>query len=93
MSKKKQTPLTVEYFHEEIIPTLEVMMKDQEKRIKQEIRGDIQKMKKETVFEIKKEVKDGLSSELETYHNDVIEFKEEVMGEIKDFREVFLLQG
>lgn len=64
MPKKKETPLTVEYFHEEIIPTFELMLKNQKKEIKEEISEEIQGLK-----------------------NDVISLKEEVMGEIKDFRE------
>ena len=77
MSKKpQQTVLTVEYFHNEIIPVLEAMMNKNKEEIKSEL-----------IVEIKTEVKDELSSELREYHNDVISFKEEVMSEIKDFRE------
>ena len=53
MAKQKQTPLTAEFFHEEIIPAIE----------------------------------ETLDRKIQEYRSEVLDFKAEVLGELKSLRD------
>lgn len=67
MSSKKQTPLTVEAFFEEVMPAIEEMMDKKIDGAKTVLQGEIE----------------GVKTELQGVKSDVLDYKVETIGEIK----------
>ena len=92
---KKQTPLTVELFFQEIMPRIEEVLDEKINEYRKDVneyRKDVVKYRGE-VRRLRQEIKtfpeqvNTYREEIKMYREELVQFKIEVMGEIKALRE------